>query len=211
MAKQALNCERVFQAKLSEAEFVATRVAKNRFCPKCREAFGNRLRALQLQAEHGKTIWEVIEGAGLSAGTFESIRGGLSSRLCKGDVVRRFHEGLGIRRLTLHDWLRFFFQGAIWPDWKRRFICRGQSCSIVDVSRVKNAGPVLSKYQPVVKFRQHGICACPIKGARVILVNLTPEGLEPKVLSESVKAGWVPQLRVRSGPHLPLLDRQVDC
>lgn len=174
---------------------------ENKFCPTCRQNFGGRYKALQLQSERGKPITDIIIDAGRTA--FDSCYGG--TRETGRNVIERFRLNLGVRRITLHDWLQFFF-GLTWLDWKRTYICRTRSCSIVDTSACS-----VSKYYVVDKFRKNGVCSCPIRGDSLILIDRRPEALEPAKLPVALnKIGWSPKLQVVSGSHLPLLEEQED-
>lgn len=205
-ARATTGCCRIFEILLSDAEFAETKIAKNRYCQACRDFVGGgrspRFRALQLQTERGQTIYEIIEEAGRQAGTSIRHRG-----MSHGSVIRRFHTALGVNRMTLHNWLRFFY-GLAWPDWKRRFICRGKSCSIVDVSRVTSRSPY-AKYLPVIQLRQSGVCSCPILGDNLVLVDRSAEALAlPQLTRDGFRARWTREIAVLAGPHQSLLNRQ---
>lgn len=180
----------------------ALKVWKNKFCPVCRERFGGRLKALQVQAEHGEEITVLIVRTGRAAFDWYSADVGR-------DVLARFADSLGVSHHTLADWLQFFF-GMSWPDWKRRFICSSHSCSIVDTSKVQVGHR--PKYYAVDQFRRRGVCACPIKGDDLILVDRRPEDLtSPGVDQHFAKTTtWVRRLKVISGSHLDLLTGQED-
>lgn len=175
---------------------------KNKFCPVCRERFGDRLRALQLQAERNLDITNIIIQAGREAFDWFSNAEGR-------DVLARFEANLGVSYHTLHDWLKFFF-GMEWPDWKRRYICAAHACSIVDVSAVKRGGR--PKYYVVDKFRQKGICACPIRGDSLILVDRPAGELTADALVDRFpkSAHWTKRLNVIDGSHLDRLADQED-
>lgn len=190
----------------------AVKDVADKFCPTCRYAFSSqdgsipfaRIRALRLQVEMQKSITDIIIEAGRSAFDAFVDRSGEMP-----DTVERFAANLGVTRKTLHDWLQFFF-GLTWPDFKRKYVCAAHCCSIVDVSAVTAAGK-LSKYYPIDKFRKKGICACPIWGDRLILVDLRPAELHPNSLNTVFKQNkipWIEQLQVITGSHLPFLDQQ---
>jgi len=184
---------------------------KNKFCPQCLETFGNRLKALQLQVEHGKPITEIIVEAGRFAFTAFGEDGW--------NFFARFAQNLGVAAPTLHDWLRFFF-GMSWADFKRTQVCAARSCTVVDTSGVtatpNRRSPLRShgwsKYYPVIKLRERGICSCPIRRDNLILVDRPPAALQADSLAQlfRIRPKWVDQLRVVSGSHRPLLDEQED-
>jgi hypothetical protein len=177
----------------------AVKAWKNKFCPSCRERFGGRFVALRLQVDQGAAITDIIVTAGRSAFDWYSEAEGR-------DVLTRFGDSLGVSYHTLHDWLQFFF-GLSWPDWKRRFICAGHSCSIVDVSALTSGRP---KYYVVDQLRRKGICSCPIKGDDLILIDRRPDDLTPDALQARFtrSAGWTKHVKVVSGSHLELLPQQ---
>lgn len=180
------------------------RDSPTKFCPKCRESLGGRVKALQLQVEEGRPIQDIIVQAGRAA--FDSyVEDGR-------DVIGRFSKNLGIQYEILHEWLRAFF-GLSWPDWKRRYICAAHSCSVVDVSRVRTTRPHrYSKYYPIEKLREKGVCSCPILGDDLILIDRRPQDLTPPALTNLFRRElpWFERMQVVSGSHLPMLDRQEE-
>jgi len=193
-------CTTRFIVRASSLE--ALKTWKNKFCPACRERFGGRLRALQLQAERKHDITDIIVQAGREAFDWFSNAEGR-------DVLARFEANLGVSYHTLHDWLRFFFE-MDWPDWKRKYICAAHACSIVDVSAVRRGGR--PKYYVVDKFRSKGVCSCPIRGDALILVDRPREELTELALTDRFpkSARWTRRLVVIDGSHLDRLDDQED-
>jgi len=181
---------------------VALKNKPDKFCPTCRDKFGGRLRALQLQAERNDDITSIIIQAGREAFDWSSNAEGR-------DVLARFEAALGVTYHTLHDWLAFFF-GMTWPDWKRKYVCAAHACSIVDVSTITRGGR--PKYYVVDKFRTKGICSCPIRGDALILVDRPRGELTADALADRFPKStrWTKQLVVIDGSHLDRLADQED-
>jgi hypothetical protein len=84
------------------------------FCPKCRE--DHSLRVLKTQAEHEKSIKEVI----LDSRMFKSANG--------------MADYVGVSFVTMYNWIQKYF-GMTFQEFRRTYICKSSRCYLLNIGR----------------------------------------------------------------------------
>jgi hypothetical protein len=105
------------------------------FCKSCRKE--HSLFVLRLQAEHGKSINDII----MDAKIFQNAQG--------------MADYVGVSFVTLYNWIDRYF-GMTFQEFRRKFICRSAKCWVLDTGR---CSLVRSDYL-LSRIRGKGKCAC---------------------------------------------------
>lgn len=134
------------------------RIGEYDFCTSCRRSDSEKV--LVTQADFSKPVKDLLVD--------------LVQTYPKADALA---GALGVSQVTLYAWVRTFFGGMKFDDFRRTHLCRYKKCLILSTQGMQPS----EKYYAIGKVRQRGICSCPVgreSSRSLILANCSVSRLQ---------------------------------